>query len=301
MDFDFTKLIERTKDPAYKLPGSTPTGCEASWVVQHTARLERVPLVFAREHVFADPVSLADWLKRNCEPRNAEILVDEEQVTATSGGRDVDADVVSVALTRHPTWARWLAGARTMDQKMFHRLLRGAKTDLRPKDVPAADDDTKLYPGESLLEKLGTIKVGGETSYQREIDARGVTTLRSADQKQTVDCKLPDEFHIYVPMYVGVRVAGVEPVYKVRVLVEIDIIQGQPVFKLEFPDLALTMLDARHDVAACLAEQLGSEWVVGLGRFGRSLRAQQPGLDGLAIAKLAVDPQSTEDAPHDEP
>ena len=272
------KIASMAGKPAQPLAaGAGLHGAQATFHERDDHDIVRLPLGFRRLHTLADPLSLAAWLTREADPDVAEVLVGDGVVTALVDGRDVDADVVTVELTEHPVWARWRPATRAMDQKSFHRLLRAAVVDTR--EPSRRGDDMHFSQGEKLLAEVGKIAVRGETSYARDIDERGTSTLVSEGGKTTVESKIPPEIMLYVPIYVDVEVDRQVPHYPIRALVQIEVSNGKPFFSLEFPDLALVMLEARKDVAACLRERLGEGWLVVLGEAKQEVVVLQRAVD----------------------
>ena len=259
-----SKIADMAGPPARPLAaGANIHGAQATMHERDDHDIVRLPLGFRRLHTLADPLSLAAWLTREANPRLAEVIVNTDEVVALVSGRDIEADVVSVKLTEHPVWARWKPATRAMPHKAFHKLLRAAVVDTR--ELPRRGDDSYLSQGERLLAEMGKIEVKGATSFTQHIDERGLTTLAAADAKQSIESRIPAEIRLYVPIFVDVEVGGVAPHYEIRALVETSVVDGKPFFSLEFPDLALVMLEARKDVAACLRERLGEGWLVVLG------------------------------------
>ena len=258
------KIASMAGKPAQPLAaGAGLHGAQATFHERDDHDVVRLPLGCRRLHAFADPLSLAAWLQREADPAAAEVLVGDGVVTALVSGRDVDADVVTVELTEHPVWARWKPATRAMNQKAFHKLLRAAIVDTR--ELPRRGDDAYFSQGERLLREMGKIEVRGSVSWTQHIDERGTVALAASSDKTVVESQIPAEITLHVPIFVDVEVGGQVPHYAIRALVQVDVVDGKPFFSLEFPDLALVMLQARKDVAACLRERLGEGWLVVLG------------------------------------
>jgi hypothetical protein len=209
---------------------------------------------------FADPSSLAAWLRKHGDANGCQILVDKAEVAAVLDPHDAGSHRANATLTHHPVWGRWAAVlGRALRQKQLHTLLRAARADLGPL-------------GETLLLRVGSMSASDTATYQQTIDARGMTTLQSADRTTTLSADIPPEIVITVPMYVGVLVragdAGelLEPHYTMTLLVEVSVVDGKPFFTLTCPDLEVVELRARQDVATSIRQQLDERpWLVGLG------------------------------------
>lgn len=207
-----------------------------------------------RRHRFADPPSLCAWLKRHAHPELTEILVEQRQVSAIVDGRAIDSDHVTAEMAPHPRFSRWHAVlTKTLTQRQFASLLG------------IAEDDIFGGNGAKMKTEVAKASWSGTSSVKSEVDARGYVSLQASTGTTAIDCTFPAFFTIKVPRYVGIEIDGSEPLYEIRVYVEIDAAPAGVVFKLTMPDLEIVDLEARRDVVRCAAGLLGEGWIVGVG------------------------------------
>lgn len=245
-------------------------GAGAFTAIRDGHRLEVLPAVHTRHHVFGDPLSLAAWLLRHGEPESAEILVGSKSIEALLDPTDGPSDAVSCQLALHPVFDRWRAvfGYR-MGQKAFHGFLRRVGDDF-PAQVVGGE---RFSEADRLIKAASNVQIAKDTKYEAEIDSRGTVTLASVGGKVTVSSQFPPDFEIEVPIFTDIAITETagsspwthEPKYRIKVLLEIDASGDAPTFTLDAPDLPITMLAARKDAARCLREALGEGWIVGLG------------------------------------
>ena len=276
-------------------------GAEAITTIRDGHRLEVLPAVHTRHHVFGDPLSLAAWLLRHGDAARTEILVGDMLIVALLDPTDGPADAVSCQLAPHPVFGRWKGVfGRPLTQKQFHSFLRRVGDDF-PGQIVGQE---RFSEADRLLKSVSGVQVAKDVKYETEIDARGVVTLASAGAKVKVSSEFPPDFEIEIPVFTDITITNyghaAEPKYRIKILLEIDTSGEAPSFTLDAPDLPITMLAARKDAARCLREALGEGWIVGLGKpeTKRTLVAPRPQLRGWQAIALRFDGGDCDDGPN---
>lgn len=218
------------------------------------------PMRGRRIHTFDDVASFARFLTRHADPAQTEILVDYEEIVAALDPADPHGDLLKCQLVAHPTYGLWKASASTgnLPQRYMHRLVRGSEAALGP-----------AY--ELLLGKLGHIKTLIADSGEVELTKTGLAKLVGGSRRTEGGESFPAEIEIETPIWTGIMHADVEPPggrecsYRLAFLVHLELLDGQLVFELDCPALALHERAARDDVARYLQALLGDAFEVGLG------------------------------------
>lgn len=263
-----------TTDPPVEAPTwhTDPDGRGTSALVREGYRVEKraggdVAVVV---HTFHDPESLCGWLNRYADPQEAQILVDDDAVTASADRVDADGFQLTMPLDYGLEAGAWFnAFSRSHDQRGMFRLIQAQQADF-PGNV-----------GADMLGQLMTLDAcrGGEV--KSSLNAHGGYNLAVATDRRDVNAKLPPSFHVVIPIYDGVRlveegeagtVAGELAVYSVEVFLRLEVSdRGQIVMQLECPGWDKAVKDAQRDLVAYMRHLLEDGFLVGRGCHGKRL------------------------------
>lgn len=233
------------------------------------------PAKAKRVHVIEDAASFAEWLKRHGgNEKVVEILIDNDKAIASLDPRDVDACVVSMPLSYHPRFERWL-DLLTVDknhvdigQLALQRHVLSCLEDFRV--VLVDGDEDGINEGQMLAGNLQRFNAIRTSEIKVEIDDLGYVKFAAVSGKVEVTGKLPPKFKIVVPMFLDVRneLDG-EYTYELELFLGVEPQEkGPPIFSLTCPKLEVVRREARTDLVAHLRRLLGgTEFLVGLGKL----------------------------------
>lgn len=287
------------------------------------------PVRNTRGHVFDDVESLATWLNRHAVDREgAEILVDQQVISASLSPAHVGGDTVTCVLPLDPRIQGWLAmfGKRGgLSQREFHLLIRAQLGDL--------DAHTSAL----MLATVRDLTITKGDTRQIKLDATGYVRYAAMSQNREISGQIPTNFVITVPVFEGIKVWPIEllgfkvnrvtgrsedlgPVEPggVMILESDEDVQLQPPewqpalysievlltmeedpttkdirFTLEAPSLPVIMRKARRDAAAYLRSLLAPGFLVGLGKAVLTkVPASTTAPDAVPAARAAAAPDA---------
>lgn len=218
-----------------------------------------------RKHKFHELRSFAEWLNRFGKAKETEILVGDKEASAVVSA-DVAASSVTCELRAHPTYDAWQAAfGKPLAPKALFAFVRSVQDTFKPigaGDGPNAGD---VLAGE--LQKLKAVTTG---DIEMSVDPRGFYAVQGATQKVQVDAKLPPQFSISTPIYVGVPEIlgerGPEKLYPLPILLSMDVSEKDGILiTLTCPSLKRVLHDARLDAVEHLRRMLDPDFLVGLG------------------------------------
>lgn len=213
-----------------------------------------------RVHAFDDLGGFAEWLQKHAESVPTEILFDSAgKVTAGLTPQDRYGDLVTCQLKVHPRLQRWLGlQGKALDQRQFHRHIVSSLDDFPP--AKSTDGIALGSSGGPLAAAVQKIAVKRDGKLEVQVDDLGFVTFSGGDQKTAIMGKLPPRFTIRVPWFIG---ADPSASYDLEVHIAVD--PDAVTFTLEIPNAEVVKHAALLDAATYLRDQLGQDWLVGLG------------------------------------
>lgn len=254
------KLAEAMQPPTPDINAvPNPSGHGSVAVVRDGYKVERLPGPMKKQrcHIFHDLRSLAEWLNRHAADsiEAVEILAGETAVEAALSPAALGGDLLRCNLKFHPAFDAWRGiFGKKLSQKQLHAFVRGNANSL-----PTGGD---VFAGE--LRSMQAVK-GAE--FKAELDERGFYRVASATARADVQGKIPSNFKIEVPIYIGVCHPNeiVERVYNIDVMLSMEVEEAGVSFMLECPELPVTLHNARLDAVEWLKSLLSKGFLVGLG------------------------------------
>jgi len=213
------------------------------------SKIDRGPTRTVPRHEFSDLTDFCSYVAARFKPEPCELLVDGLRacVTAYQDPHRAELDDrVSCSLPKHPAYVAWneMSGWHSQQEVVEH--LRGF-------------GDYVLDEGgkEWLLSLFQQLGLTAREEWTSEVDGHGRIVVRSASTKEAMSSRLPTSVDVEVPIYRGVLVGDVEPVYTLELLIGMEKDEkGRPLFRFTCPRLPLVLHDALGDVVLCLRERL---------------------------------------------
>lgn len=250
-------------------PVALPTKHGAFVVVRdgHKVHELKGPTKKARQHVFHDLGSFAEWLNRHAvkDANTVEILASETEVVAALAPVDPSGDVVRCLLKLHPVFEAWVkvfGVSVAMSQRDLHQFLRANQKAL------ATGEDGAPGAGDVLMTELQKMNVIAGRDMKTELDERGFYQFGGATERANVTGAIPPRFNIFVPVFIGVhedKDEAMEIHYSVEILLTMNVVDTAVTFRLSCPALPVLMHQARLDAVAYLKKLLDAQFLVGLG------------------------------------
>jgi len=258
-------LVEAVGAPSVAAVATpVPNGKGAIVLVREGYRIE--PLagidVHQRVHRFDDLVGFSAWLKKHAKPEPTEVLFETTgKVSAALDPANRYGDIVTATLKQHPRLARWLAlRGKKLDQRTLHRHIVSSLEDFPP--AQSQSGAPLGSSGEALAAALTKLAVKRDGSLTVTLDELGYTRFAAGDKSTDLTAKIPPKFLIRVPWFLG---ASPTAIYDIEVHLAVNPGENAITFELEFPAIAVVEHQALLDAVTFLTDELGEEWLVGLG------------------------------------
>lgn len=272
---EVTNILGSSPTPSL-LPFALPNGEGMVYAIRDGYKTETKPgpRREQRLHQFADIASFAAWLNRHATGDDAEILVDDDSITAALDATTHNADRVTCILVFDPAFDRWhdVFGC-ALSQKELHGLVRAG--------AGALDESTCAQ----LLAAVRNLTITRGSKRDMRLTELGSYQYTAKSENRDFTGTIPASFVINCPVYEGVHTVGASGTmtpasYAIEVLLTVDDTEeGDVTFTLEAPGLDAIVRQARRDAAEYLRSLLDDSFLVGMG----VLKTQTVAVVNLAI------------------